>query len=282
MSKNKIVPNNIYNMDCVEGMKSMPDKSVDLIIADPPYNLSKGGSWSWDSNNKLKGFGGDWAKVHAAWDDMTLGDYVSFTLAWLTEAKRILSPKGSMWIHGTYHNSGIINLCLQMLEVEMINEVVWYKRNSFPNLSGRRLTASHESIIWAHTGGPKKREYYFNYETTKTKNYPEDQLKNLGKQMRTVWDIPNNKNRSELSFGKHPTQKPLRLIDRMLDISANKDFLCLSPFSGSGTECVAFKRRGLRYIGFEVEKQYYDLSLQRLNDDKYLLETEQLPMDGIL
>jgi len=166
----------------------------------------------------LPGFGGDWNKVMAAWDDVPLSEYVAFTLSWLKELKRVVRPSGSLWVHGTYHNAGIINFCLQALQIEIINEVVWYKRNSFPNLSGRRLTASHETILWAHTG--KRREYRFNYEAAKRLICPEDGLKEPGKQLRTVWDIPNNKKRDELCFGKHPTQKPLRLLERMLQLAA--------------------------------------------------------------
>lgn len=139
--------NHVYKMDCIEGMTSLPDNSVDLIIADPPYNLSKGGNWSWDNSVVLKGLGGNWNKVMESWDAMPLEEYWKFTLAWISEAKRILKPSGSMWIFGTYHNIGIINVVCQMLEIEIINEVVWFKRNSFPNLSGRRLTASHETLL---------------------------------------------------------------------------------------------------------------------------------------
>ena len=103
----------------------------------------------------------------------------------------------------------MINFVHRLLEIEIINKVVWFKRNSFPNLSGRRVTASHETYLWAHTG--KKREYFFNYGAAKEMSCPEDLIKEAGKQMRTVWDIPNNKNREELMYGKHPTQKPLRV-----------------------------------------------------------------------
>lgn len=252
----------VHAVDCIVGMKSLPTASVDLAIADPPYNVSKGGNWKWDNTVKLAGFGGDWQKVMAGWDDMPLAEYFAFTLAWLKEIKRVVRPTGSLWIHGTYHNIGIINFALQMLEIEIINEVVWYKRNSFPNLSGRRLTASHETILWAHTG--KTREYFFNYEAAKEMNCPEDGLKAPGKQMRTVWDIPNNKEGSELEHGKHPTQKPIRLLTRMITLSATPGQTCLVPFAGGGSECVAAKRSGLHYIGFEIEPEYLALCRRRL------------------
>jgi site-specific DNA-methyltransferase (adenine-specific) len=259
-------PDSIQPMDCVEGMKRLPDCSVDIAIADPPYNLSKGAVWKWDNSIKLPGFGGDWSKVMAGWDDMPLADYFAFTLAWLAELKRVVRPSGSIWVHGTYHNIGIINFALQLLKVEIINEVVWYKRNSFPNLSGRRMTASHETILWAHTGTEKKRSYYFAYESSKAMNTAEDLLKEPGKQMRTVWDVPNNKQRRELEFGKHPTQKPVRLLRRMLKLSAQQGDLLLTPFAGSGSDCVAAKELGIHFLGFETDPSYVKIALERIHD----------------
>ena len=240
----------------------LPDQSVDLIVADPPYNTSKGGAWSWDSAAGLPGFGGNWKKVAEVWDDMSLAEYCAFTLGWLTEARRVLKPTGSMWVHGTYHNAGIINFSMQMLGIEIINEIVWYKRNSFPNLSGRRLTASHETILWSHNG--KKRQYFFNYEQSKQGIYVEDLLKAPGKQMRTVWDIPNNKGRDELKHGKHPTQKPERLIRRMIKLSAKPGDVCLVPFAGAGSECVAAAKEGLHFLGCEIDSKYADIAIARV------------------
>lgn len=254
----------VYLNDCIGAMKKFPSESVDIAIADPPYNLSKGGIWKWDNSVRLPGFGGDWSKVMAEWDDMPLADYFRFTLMWLKELKRVVRPTGSLWIHGTYHNIGIINFALQLLGIEIINEVVWYKRNSFPNLSGRRMTASHETILWAHTGGAKTRKYYFAYDNSKDMPFPDDGLKIPGKQMRTVWDIPNNKKREEIQFGKHPTQKPVRLLTRMLHLSAKKGDILLVPFAGAGSDCVAAKRIGVRFIAFDTDPQYVDLSMKRV------------------
>ena len=250
--------------DCIEKMKRLPRNSVDVAIADPPYNLSKGGNWKWDNSAPMPGFGGAWSKVMAAWDDMPLADYFSFTVAWLNELKRVVKPTGSMWVHGTYHNIGVVNFALQLLGVEIINEIIWYKRNSFPNLSGRRLTASHETILWAHTGSAKSRKYHFAYDKSKSMPCPEDCLKDGGKQMRTVWDIPNNKKRDELRHGKHPTQKPVRLLSRMLEISAKERGVLLVPFAGSGSECVAAKLMGLNFVAFESDPQYISLCDKRL------------------
>jgi site-specific DNA-methyltransferase (adenine-specific) len=255
-------------------MRKMPDQSIDIVIADPPYNASKGGNWEWKNSVNLPGFGGNWSKVMANWDNMPMIDYFEFTIEWLTELKRLVKPTGSIWIHGTYHNIGIINFALQLLSIEIINEVVWYKRNSFPNLSGRRLTASHETILWAHTGGAKKRKYYFNYENSKSMGGAEDQLKEPGKQMRTVWDIPNNKKKEEISLGKHPTQKPVRLLRRMLDISSQKDSVLLVPFAGSGADCIAAIELGINFIGFELENEFVDLANKRVALAKKLKYSE--------
>lgn len=251
--------------DCIVAMHQIPDQSVDLVIADPPYNASKGNVWKWDNSIKLPGFGGDWSKIMADWDAMSLGEYWTFTVAWLSQVKRVLRPTGSIWVHGTFHNIGIINFAMQVLNIEIINEVVWYKRNSFPNLSGRRLTASHETILWAHTGG-KKRQYYFDYQAAKALTLSGDSLKEPGKQLRTVWDIPNNKQRRELAHGKHPAQKPLSLLRRMLEITSKPGDLLLAPFAGSGTECVAAKEMGLHFLGLENNLDYVAICRERLEE----------------
>lgn len=253
----------ISNSDCIEGMKAMPSNCVDIIIADPPYNLSKSGDWKWDNSVSFSGMGGSWNITNENWDNMSLDDYFNFSIAWLTEAKRILKPSGSMWIFGTYHNIGIINIVCQMLGIEIINEVIWYKRNAFPNLSGRRLTASHETILWTHSGG-KKRNYYFDYEYSKNGEFTGDGLKSPGKQMRTVWDLSNNKKPDELKYGKHPTQKPIKVLSRIIKLSSRPGDIMLTPFAGAGSECVAAKMTGRHYIGFETEEEYCKISEERL------------------
>lgn len=253
----------IVNEDCIQGMKSLPDNSVDIIIADPPYNLSKSGEWKWDNSVSLSGMGGNWNITNENWDNMCFSDYFNFSISWLSEAKRILKQTGSMWIFGTYHNIGVINVACQLLGIEIINEVIWYKKNAFPNLSGRRLTASHETLLWVHSGG-KKRNYYFDYEYSKNGEFPGDDLKKPGKQMRTVWDLSNNKQKDELIYGKHPTQKPIKILTRMIKLTSKKDDIMLTPFAGSGSECVAAKMTGRHYIGFELEEEYCKIAENRL------------------
>jgi len=268
--------NTIQLRDCVAAMACLAPRCVDLIIADPPYNLSKGGHWSWDNTADLPGFGGRWKKTAESWDTMSFEEYYEFSERWITQAKRILRPTGSIWVCGTYHNLGMVNVIFQKLGIEIINEIIWYKRNSFPNLSGRRFTASHESILWAHVGG-RKREYYFDYKALKNGAFPEDQLKKVGKQMRTVWDIPNNKNEIERRFGTHPTQKPLRLCQRMIIASSRFGDLVLVPFGGTGSECIAAKLHGRDFIGFEIDAKYYEIAQARLADARS--EASQLSLE---
>ena len=255
----------VYHEDCVVGMQKLPANCIDVAIADPPYNLSKGGNWSWNGTTQLPGFGGKWTKAMAKWDDLPLSEYIEFTIMWLTQLKRVVRPTGSVWIHGTYHNIGIVNVILQSLEIEIINEVIWYKRNAFPNLARRRLTASHETILWAHTGSNKQRKYLFEYDLSKTLPCPEDRLKAVDKQMRTVWDIPNNKTREELRFGRHPTQKPVRLLERQLRLSSRPGQICLIPFAGSGSVGVAARRCALGFLGFEIDQKYVDIARGRIH-----------------
>jgi site-specific DNA-methyltransferase (adenine-specific) len=260
--------------DAIEGMRNLVDNSFDLAIADPPYGASTKATWKLSHDHDLPGFGGAWRLASHTWDMLSGIEGFEMTLCWLNELKRLVKPTGSIWIHSTYHNSGMINVACQILGLEIINEVVWYKRNAFPNLSARRLTASHETILWVHTGGDK-REYYFNYEEVKASYFPEDGLKDKNKQLRTVWDIPNNKAKEERKFGTHPTQKPLRLTQRMLLIAALRGGRLLVPFVGSGTEMVAAVAYGMQCVGFEVDPEYFKLAQARLND---LLEAEPKPV----
>ncbi|MFC1714367.1 DNA-methyltransferase [Candidatus Poribacteria bacterium] len=257
----------LYLGDAIEGMSNLLDNSFDIAIADPPYGASTSATWKLGKSHALPGFGGEWKLASHEWDTFSGIDGFDFTLTWLNELKRLVKPTGSLWIHSTYHNSGFVNVACQILGLEIINEVVWFKRNAFPNLAARRLTASHETILWVHTGGESSREYLFNYKDVKNASFPEDNLKKTGKQLRTVWDIPNNKTKNELEFGKHPTQKPLRLTMRMLLISAQKSGRLLVPFLGSGSEVVAGMRYGLDCVGFEIDPDFFSIACKRVTDE---------------
>lgn len=256
----------LYQEDVFDGLKTMDSDSFDLCIVDPPYGASSKNNWNYGNKGKLTGLGGEWNLENEAWDLLTQNDSFINTFAWLKELKKVIKLEGSIWIHSTYHNSGFVNVCCQLLGLEIINEIAWYKRNSFPNLSGRRLTASHETILWVHKGGEKKRKYFFNYEASKSYYSSSDLLKDANKQMRTVWDIPNNKSKEEMMFGSHPTQKPIKVSERILALCGIKDGELLVPFAGSGTEMVAGINFGMNVTGFEINSEYIDIAQKRLDN----------------
>ncbi len=255
----------LHEEDFLVGVRSLEPDSVDMAIADPPYGASTKATWNISDDHSLPGMGGGWDLSNHEWDRIQGLEGLRFALQWLAELKRVVRPTGSLWIHSTYHNSGLVNVACQMLGLEIINEVVWYKRNAFPNLSARRMTASHETILWVHTGSAKSREYRFNYDAVKDAAYTSDQLKKAGKQLRTVWDIPNNKDREELAHGKHPTQKPMRVVQRLFDVAGTPGGTLLVPFAGSGSEMVGALRNAMTPIGFEVNAEYADLARRRLD-----------------
>lgn len=248
--------NSIIQGDCLDVMDDMESDSVDLIISDPPYNASKG--------NELSCQDKGWDKLKEDWDSFTQDEYFQFTIKWIKKAKDILKSGGSIFIFGSYHNIGFVNVTLQKLNMDMLNEIVWYKRDAFPNVSCTRLTASHESILWAYKGEDK--DYTFNYDWMKETNWADDVLDERNKQVRTVWNISKNKDDSETKHGSHPTQKPRSLIDRLVLMASNKDDTVLDPFAGSGTTLVSAKRHGRKYIGIEKQEEFIDLCQDRLEN----------------
>lgn len=252
MEKNKV-----YNSDCIDFLKSMEDKSTQLIIVDPPYKLEMPNKSGVDDLIKKKGM----KRVNESWDKFTLDEYISWCEEWILESFRVLDKTGSMFIFGSYHNIGLINYILQKNKLMIINDVVWYKRNAVPNLSCRRLTASAEHIIWV----AKDKKYKFNYSDLKNGQFPEDNLKSLGKQMRNVWDIPTAGNESV----GHPTQKPVSLYERCIKTAINKEHpspLILDFFGGSGTCGIAARNLGYDFILVENNREYCDIINKRLSD----------------
>ena len=264
---------NLYKKDVFEGLLELAPDSFDLCIVDPPYGASSKNSWDYGKKERVAGFGGEWNLENEAWDLLTQNESFQQTYLWLKELKRVVKLEGSIWIHSKYLNSGFVNVCCQLLGLEIINEIAWFKRNSFPNLSGRRLTASHETILWVHKGGEKKRKYFFNYEASKAFASSSDMLKEPGKQMRTVWDIPNNKSKEEMKFGSHPTQKPIKVSERILALCGVEGGNLLVPFAGSGTEMVAGIKFGMNVTGFEIEEEYYNIAKKRLDEAKNIKAT---------
>ena len=248
----------LYHGDCLDILNQLPDNSVDMIFADPPYNLSNGGfsvhagrmvsvdKGLWDISN---GFENDYA----------------FHYRWLEACKKVLKPNGTLWVSGTYHSIYQCGHALQSLGYHILNDISWLKPNASPNLSCRFFTASHETIIWARK--EKKAKHTFNYDLMKNGNWPEDKLKKAGLQMRSVWAMGTPKP-EEKKYGKHPTQKPLDLLKRIVLSSTNKGDVILDPFTGSSTTGIASAMNGRKFIGIDMEKDYLELSIKRFNDLK--------------
>jgi site-specific DNA-methyltransferase (adenine-specific) len=264
----------LHLQDAMLGLSKLPNQSFDLAICDPPYGAATSANWNYDRSKGVDGFGGNWKLNNQKWDLLKGNEIFNTSLIWLSELQRLVKPTGSIWIHSTYHNSGFINVICQLLGLEIINEIVWYKRNAFPNLSARRLTASHETILWVHTGGEKNRKYNFNYDDVKKTKFAGDNMKEADKQLRTVWDVPNNKSKYELSFGTHPTQKPLRISERLVFISGIEGGKLLVPFAGSGTEMIAGMKYGMHSTGFENNEEYFDLANKRISFEEANLKSQ--------
>jgi site-specific DNA-methyltransferase (adenine-specific) len=246
----------LYNADCTEVMARFPDNYIDMIFADPPYNLS---------NDGITCHAGKMVSVNKGkWDKSSGFDKdLDFHKKWISECRRILKPGGTIWISGTNHSIYQCGFLLQKLGFHILNDISWFKPNAAPNLACTTFAHSHETLLWAKKD--KKAKHIFNYEKMKKGLFKEDKMKMPDKQMRSVWSIPTP-TQSEKEFGKHPTQKPLALLKRIVLASTNDGNLILDPFNGGGTTGVAAKIIGNRkYIGIEIEKEYIQLTENRLN-----------------
>lgn len=231
----------LYKGDCV---KILPELNVrpKMIFADPPYFLSGGGTTCKSGKRKSVNKG--------KWDTEKDIDFIhSFNIQWLKECKNILD--GTIWVCGTYHNIYSVGMALQQLDYKILNNVVWEKTNPPPNLGCRSFTHSNETIIWA-TKSDKRHTF----------NYGDMKINNGGKQMKDVWKMGTPK-KVEKSVGKHPTQKPEALLERIILSSTEPGDLVLDPFNGSGTAGIVATRLGREYIGIEKYKKYCDLSIER-------------------
>ena len=248
----------LYHGDSLNILEQLPPNSVDMIFADPPYNLSNGG-FTVHAGKMVSVNKGDW-DISRGFD----GDY-DFHFRWLSACKRVLKPTGTLWVSGTYHSIYQCGHALQSLGYHILNDISWFKPNASPNLSCRFFTASHETIIWARKD--KKSKHKFNYGAMKNGNWPEDQLKKPNLQMRSVWSIKPPKP-EEKKFGKHPTQKPLDLLKRIVLASTAEGDIVLDPFTGSSTTGLASILNGRKFIGIDTEKDYLELSKKRFLDLK--------------
>ncbi len=251
----------LYHADCLEVLSQLPENSIDMIFADPPYNLSNNG-FSVHAGRRVSVNKGEWDKSKGFKNDY------EFHFKWLEACKRVLKPQGTLWVSGTYHSICQCGYALQALGYYILNDIVWFKPNASPNLSCRFFTASHETIIWARKD--KKAKHTFNYDLMKNGNWPEDFLKKQNLQMRSVWSLLTPR-KWEKKFGKHPTQKPIDLLKRIILASTKEGDIVLDPFTGSSTTGIVAKALSRKFIGIDLEKKYLDLSIKRFAEIEQLI-----------
>jgi modification methylase len=258
----------ILRGDCIEAMRSLPDASVDMVFADPPYNLQLGGDLARPDGSHVDA-------VTDHWDQFdSFAAYDAFSRAWLTEARRVLKPNGSLWVIGSYHNIFRLGAMLQDMGFWILNDIVWRKANPMPNFKGTRFTNAHETLIWCSMG--EKAKYTFNYRAMKTLN---DEL-----QMRSDWVLPICGGQERLKEGGHkvhPTQKPEALLYRVMLATTNKGDVVLDPFFGTGTTGAVARRLGREWIGCEREDAYAKAARARIDLalplDESAIQTMQSP-----
>ena len=254
--------------NCVSTLNSLPPDSVDLIFADPPYNLQLSGELLRPNNSKVDG-------VTQQWDQFeSFAAYDNFTKDWLKACYRVLKSSGSLWVIGSYHNIFRVGATLQDIGFWILNDVIWRKTNPMPNFRGRRFTNAHETMIWC-AKGPEAKQYTFNYDSMKSLNE--------GLQMRSDWLLPlcTGSERLKIEGQKaHPTQKPESLLSRVILATSKPNDIVLDPFSGSGTTAAVAKRFGRKYIGIEQDKVYVSLSQKRLKGVNALVDPEVLQIDS--
>ena len=242
----------LYNDDCLKVLKSLPEKSVDMIFADPPYFLSNGG---------ISCRAGQMVSVNkASWDKSNGFDKdFEFTHNWISESRRVLKDNGTIWISGTMHNIYQVGYSLQKNNYKLLNEISWFKPNAPPNLSCRYFAHAHETLLWARKH--LKIPHHFDYQLMRKWD---DKITPSGKQMRSIWHIPLTP-MSEKVHGRHPTQKPLELLKRIISSSTPKNAVVLDPFVGSGTTGVVASMLGRQFIGIDKEKDFLELTMKRIN-----------------
>lgn len=234
----------------------MDDGAIDFVFADPPYLLSNGGI-SVSSGKQVSVNKGDWDTSHGFQSDL------DFHKTWISATKPKLSKNGSIMISGTYHSIYKCGVALEQLGFRILNEIIWFKPNGAPNIGGRTFAASHETLIWASFD--RQAKHTFNYLDMKHGDFPGDNIKNPNKQMRSVWSIPNTPAR-EKAFGRHPTQKPLALLERIILACTKPGDLVVDPFTGSGTTGIAAVTHDREFLGFEIDDEFVKLARKRITE----------------
>lgn len=260
----------LYWGDMLDILSHAPDDYFDLVFADPPYNLSNGG-FSCQNGKRVSVNKGKWDVSKGIEEDF------KFHEEWIAACHRVIKPGGSLWISGTYHSIYSCGYALLKQGWHIINDISWLKPNAAPNLSCRMFTASHETLIWARKD--KKAKHTFNYEEMKNCDWPSDVIKKPNKQMRSVWAI-NTPKKEEKLFGKHPTQKPLALMERIILACSNKGDLILDPFCGSATTGVAARRLGRDFVGIDADREFLEKLARPRLADEYLKEQEALALSA--
>lgn len=248
----------IINGDCLKKLKKLPDNSVDLIFADPPYGLAKKKGLGWAYSKHIT--------LEEEWDIFTKDEFLKFNKQWIEECLRILKPGGSFWICGSFHNIYQLGFLLQSKDVKINNSIVWFKPNAQPNITCRMFTESCEHLIWAVKNYPKTK-WTFNYK--ETKNMINDSLNPKGKQTRNIWSIPLTPKKEKWA-GEHQTQKPIELLRRVILACTKEEDVILDPFVGSGTTMVVAKMLNRNSIGIEKEKKYIEIAKKRLSQSTLL------------
>ncbi len=240
--------------DFFQQVRALEPECVDLAIVDPPYFLSRGG-FTVSSGKAV-------SVDKGMWDKPSLGaSTLDYHQLWISEIKRVLKKNGAVVVSGTYHSIYECGYALAQEGFQILNEIVWFKPNGAPNLSGRRLAASHETLIWASRDFNSK--HCYNYELLKASTFDGDPIKKEGKQLRSVWWIPTTPKREKTS-GHHPTQKPEALIERIVLAFSNPGDLVFDPFMGSGTTGVVAMRSGRNFIGMENDPAYFKIAKERM------------------
>ncbi|MBX3575977.1 MAG: site-specific DNA-methyltransferase [Rhizobiaceae bacterium] len=259
----------ILKGDCVAALDRLPEKSIDLVFADPPYNLQLEGDLHRPDQSKVDAVDDDWDRFES------FEAYDAFTRAWLLAARRVLKPSGTIWVIGSYHNIFRVGAIMQDLGFWILNDVVWRKTNPMPNFRGRRFQNAHETMIWA-SRDQKAKGYTFNYEAMKASN---DDV-----QMRSDWLFPictGGERLKDANGNKlHPTQKPEALLARIMAASSRPGDVILDPFFGSGTTGAVARRLGRHFVGIEREQAYIDAARERIASVRPLAEAELMTLTG--